>query len=119
MTVKITERREALPLWMGAGQEIEAKLDGEDVVVIGASNNAPVIMTPAQWATLKRWKLTRLTYSGEVRAGDGTTYHTPAARFLAGIQYENSKHILYVNGNALDLRPSNLRVLPRSTTKII
>lgn len=115
MTITTVTREAAPPLRMGAGQEIRREIDGEPVIFIGATNGAPVILSPPQWDVLRQWKLTRLTFSGVVRAGDGA-YHTPAARFLMGIQYDNNRQILYRNGNALDLRPSNLIVVPRHQT---
>jgi hypothetical protein len=48
MTVKITEHRDALPVRMGAGQEIRTETDGKPIIVVGATNGAPVILDPDQ-----------------------------------------------------------------------
>lgn len=117
MTVTIDAPARQLPIRLNVGVEHHTQIDGEDVVMIGASpGGLPVIMTPAQWETLKASMLTRLTYSDHVRAGGGR-YHITAARFLTGTSHDTNKYIRYRNGNGLDIRPSNIMVLPRHQLK--
>jgi hypothetical protein len=101
MTVKTTERSDALPVRMGAGQEIRTETDGKPTGVVGATNGAPVILDTDQWDILRHNKLTRLTFRDKVRGGY-RTYSTPLATFFAGIQRDPNKQILYRNGKSSD-----------------
>jgi hypothetical protein len=94
------------------GSVTETILDGEPVVLVGVEPYGwPVILTPAQWEKLKRWKLTRLRFSrGHVWAGNGPTRRI-AARFLTGTDSDPSKAIRYRSGNPLDIRPCNVVVV--------
>lgn len=111
-----------LPTRLNPGAEVRTTIDDEPVVIIGsAPHGFPVILSPQQWETLKRWKLSRLTYRDHVRGGDGITpYNVTIARFLTGISGRDgnsNKYIRYRNGNPLDCRPSNLLVMPRHYPK--
>lgn len=103
-----------VPLPVGAIRSLVLS-NGEEVLLIGsAPSGLPVIISPADWQFLLRWKLTKLhTVSGQVRACGGGNVRPLAARFLTNTMYAPNYIIRYRNGNALDLRRSNIAVVPR------
>jgi hypothetical protein len=88
---------------------IKARIDGEDVVLIGTvPTGIPAIMCPVGWEIFRRWKLTTFRISrGSLRAGGkGHASGNSAARFLLDAPKHHA--VLYRNGNFLDVRLSNI-----------
>lgn len=108
-----------LPLKLEPGEERYTKLDGERVVFVGSHpNGLPVALSPEGWQHLRRWKFFKLsTASGRVIACGSGGVNQPAARFLVGISRVPHKAVRYRNGNGLDLRLSNLVIMPWSRTE--
>lgn len=104
-----------IPATLGVREVLRLTIGGDEIIVVGAApSGLAVILTARQWAMLKRWKLTNLrTTTGQVWAYDGRTGRL-AARFLTGTDNDATKVIRYRSGNPLDLRPSNVAVVPSS-----
>lgn len=101
--------------FLPVGRLLHTELHGEAVVVIGTDpSGLPAILTHKGWATLQRWKLRKLIVSrGRVCAtGEGYGGRPHVARFLTGAPITTV--VEHRNGNLLDLRESNLAVVPRS-----
>lgn len=114
----MNQESRASPLQLEPGEERYTVLDGERVVFVGSHpNGLPVLLSPEGWQHLRRWKLFKLsTASGRVIACGNGGVNQPAARFLTGISRVPHKAVRYRNGNGLDLRPSNLAVIPWNRT---
>jgi hypothetical protein len=104
---------EPLPSKLPVGTAIRCTVENEPAVIVGAAPaGLPVILSPGDWDTLTRWKLTRLAVvSGRVVADVGNRSRPLVARFITSVP--RNTLIVYRNGNALDLRRSNLALIPR------
>lgn len=104
----------AIPVTSPIGEVRTLQLGSEEIVAVGsAPSGYTVLFWPADWAVLQRWKLTRLrTTRGQVWAWGGGSGRL-AARFLTGTDNNATKVIRYRNGNAFDLRRSNIVVVPQ------
>ena len=105
-----------IPATLSIGEERMLTLGDEEVVAVGsAPSGYTVLLLAADWAALKRWKFTHL----RIQRGSVYVRHARsggmAARFLTGTDYDGSVVILFRNRNRLDLRRSNIVVVPRST----
>jgi hypothetical protein len=104
----------AIPVRLKVGEVVQLLLGpGEEVVAVGSTpHGRPVLLSPRDWDIIKRWGYVRLSArSGHVRACGGGV-HCLAARLLTGTDNDATKVIRYWNGNALDLRRSNIVVVP-------
>lgn len=103
------------PINLSPGSVFETTVAGERVCVVGAmSSSLPVVLSARGWATLQQWRLdTLVVRAGRVCAtGDGYCGYPHVARLLTGAP--KTAVVEHRNGNLLDLRESNLAVVPRS-----
>lgn len=104
-----------LPVTLPVGEVRTLSLGSEEVIAVGSGPGGyTVLLSPPDWATLRRFKLTQLrTARGQVWArgkGSGRI----AARFLTGTDCDPTMVVRYRNGNPLDIRRSNIAVVPYS-----
>jgi hypothetical protein len=105
-----------LPGLLPVGHVQSFHVGGGEILLIGtAPNGLPAIISPDDWQLLCRWKLDSLRIvSGHVRAcGGGGNSRPLVARFLTNTMSGGNVVVRYRNGNPLDLRRSNIAVVPR------
>ena len=101
-----------------AGEVIETKIDGEDVVLIGTVlTGYTAILRPTGWETFQRWKLTtpRVSKGALHAAGKGRAGGFAAARFL--LTAPRNHIVRHRNGNPFDIRLANIVSIPRGLVK--
>lgn len=106
----------SIPVTLKIGEIKTLRFGSEEVIAIGsAPSGYTVLLSPADWATLRRFKLTNLrTSRGQVWAWGGKGTGRIAARFLTGTDCDSTKAIRYRNGNLLDIRRDNVVVVPHN-----
>lgn len=105
----------AISVAMTPGKVIQAELHGQPVVLVGTvPTGYTVVLCPAGWATLQRWKLTTLRVVRGVlyAAGKGRASGFAAARFLLGST--GNFTIRHRNDNPFDIRLVNIVAISRS-----
>lgn len=110
------EQSRRIPARLPPGEVQRHHIEGEEVVIVGAyPAGLPVLLSPTDWQSLLRWKLDKLSAgSGHVRAFSAGCRSRPlAARVLTNTVRCPHRDIRYRNGNALDLRRTNIAVVPR------
>lgn len=111
-----TDAEPSITATMSIGEVRRLRLGSEEVVAVGsAPSGYTVLLSFADWATLQRWKLTRLRVTrGHVYAcADGS--RRMVARFLTNTDNDATRLILYRDGNPFNLLRSNIVVVQRST----
>ena len=104
-----------LPVVLRVGETRATKIGSEDIIVVGsAPSGYAVLLSPEDWTTLQRWNLASLRIQrGQVHAHDGRSGRM-VARFLTGTDNDRTRAVRYRNRCALDLRRSNIVVVPYS-----
>lgn len=106
-----------VPLTLPAGEVRTLRLGEEEALAIGtAPGGYTVLIAPADWALLRRWKHTHLCIMrGAVYAQDIAGGRRHAARFIT--QASAAQAVVHRNGNPFDIRRANLVVLSCSSLK--